>query len=315
VFALADGPARWAFLVVVFGALATLNVLGVTLGARAIAVLATLKLTPLFALAIVGLCALPFVETHPLTLALPAATPLGAAMLMAIFAYSGMETALAPSGEVKDPSRTVPRATIAAILVVVFLYVSLQVVASTLLGPALPTSLAPLADAAERLWPPALVLLLATAGVSMLGFLQGTLLGSPRVVYALGRDGFLPRPFGAVSAKYRTPYVAILFHAAVACALAIGGDFAGLVLISSGANCLLYAVACAAAWQLERSDVRGPGAPFRLPAGPLLPIVGVLSMIAVLTSLTRTEWIAIAIAVGGLILLFGVARAMRHDAQ
>src|SRR3546814_6378905 len=49
----------------------------------------------------------------------PPAAPLGAAMLMAIFAYSGMETALAPSGEVKDPSRTIPRATVAATLIVV----------------------------------------------------------------------------------------------------------------------------------------------------------------------------------------------------
>src|SRR6185369_2462910 len=112
--------------------------------------------------------------------ALPALGPLGNSMVLVIFAYSGLETALIPTAEVKDPSRLVPRATLTAIAFIVALYLGLQVVAQSALGDGLAGSKAPLADAAGKLWTPGFALLLATAAVSMLGFLQGNLLASSR---------------------------------------------------------------------------------------------------------------------------------------
>ena len=70
---------------------------------------------------------------------------LGAAMVMVVFAYSGVETALIPGGEVRDPSRSVPRAALSAILLVVLLYLGLQIVCQGVLGPALATSSVPIA--------------------------------------------------------------------------------------------------------------------------------------------------------------------------
>lgn len=291
--ALAGETPRAALLIVTFGVLTAINVLGVRLGAQAIFGLAILKLSPLILLAVVGLAALPFVEVQPLVMSMPEATPLGAAMLMAIFAYSGMETALTPSGETRDPARTVPRATIAAILICVAIYVALQLIASLLLGPALATSSTPLADAAGTLWGPATGLLLVTAAVSMLGFLQGNLLCTPRGLFALARDGFLPRTLATVSPGFRTPAVAIVLNGIVSCALALAGDFEALILLSSGAVCIVYLLVAIAAWRLQRNGVRGDGEPFRLPGGFLIPLLAIGAMVWVLSTLQPREWTAI----------------------
>ena len=113
---------RALLLLGVYAAIYALNAFGVKLGARAVMTLATLKLVPLFLLVLVGLA---FVDTTQVSFAfsdVPSWTALGAAMVMVVFAYSGVETALIPGGEVRDPSRSVPRAAMSAILLVVLLY-------------------------------------------------------------------------------------------------------------------------------------------------------------------------------------------------
>jgi APA family basic amino acid/polyamine antiporter len=307
--ALAEPVARAAALIALQTALIALNAFGVRLGARAILALATLKLAPLIALAGIGLL---FVDWGQISWTqVPSWSALGTAMVLVMFAYSGMETALIPSGEVRDPSRHVPRATLAAIVLVVLLYVGIQVVCQGVLGPALPGGAAPIAATAGALWSPGYGLLLATACVSMTGFLMGNLLGSSRLVFALGRDGYLPHAFGRVSAAHHVPLLAILVHGGLACVLAIGGSFETLALISGGANCLLYVGVCLAAWRAQRLDLRGRGAPFVLPGGPAIPLLAVLAMGAIVSTLTRAEWLAIGLALAALVAVYGLVRRRR----
>ena len=307
---LQQSGARGAFLIAVYGALIALNAYGVKLGARAIVALATLKLTPLFVLA--G-CGLFFVDwTRIAWTAVPSWDALGVSMVMVIFAYSGAETALIPGGEVANPSRDVPRATLAATALVILLYVSIQVVAQGVLGPALAISKAPLADAAGAIWTPGHTLLLATAGVSMLGFLMGNLLGTSRIVFALGRDGVLPRVLGRVTATHRVPLAAILVHGGLACVLALAGNFEFLVIVSAGANCLVYIAVSAAAWQLQRAGRAEHGNPFVLRGGALIPLLAIAAMLAILATLKRDEWSAIGIALLLLIVIHGAQRLGRR---
>ncbi|HSR65029.1 MAG TPA: APC family permease, partial [Xanthomonadaceae bacterium] len=223
--ALASPVARSLFLTALYLALFALNAFGVKLGARAIAVLAGLKLTPLFLLAAVGLFFVDWSQVSFAVSAIPSWSALGAGMVLVMFAYSGMETALVPSGELRDPARSVPRAALAAITLVVLLYVGVQVVTQGVLGAHAAASKVPLADAAGALWTPGRTLLLATACVSMTGFLMGNLLGTSRLVFALARDGFLPAAFAGVSARHRVPLLALVIHAALAWVLALGGSF------------------------------------------------------------------------------------------
>jgi APA family basic amino acid/polyamine antiporter len=285
----------------------------VKLGARAIAVLATLKLAPLFLLAAVGIF---FVDWSQVSFSfgdVPSVSALGASMVLVMFAYSGMETALVPSGELRDPSRNVPRATVAAILLVVLLYLGLQIVGQGLLGDALASSGVPIADTAAALWAPGRTLLLITACVSMAGFMMGNLLGTSRLVYALGRDGYLPSAFGSVTATHRVPLFALIAHAGIAWALALGGSFDKLALISGGAICLTYAFVAAAAWRAQARDLRdGDATPFRLPGGFALPLVSLVAMVAIVTTLKSDEWLAIGIALAALMAVYGVLHLRRR---
>ena len=303
--ALAPPLPRALFLTGVYLLLFALNAFGVRLGARAITALAALKLTPLFALAAIGLF---FVDWHQVSF-LPSAVPslgaLGASMALVMFAYSGMETALVPSGEVTDPARSVPRATLIAILLVELLYMGLQVVGQGVLGARLGSSGVPVADTAGALWGPGSVLLLITAAISMTGFLMGNLLGTSRLLFALGRDGYLPRAFGGVSVRHRVPILALVVHAGLAWFLALVGNFDSLALISGGAICLVYGLVCAGAWRAQHRDLRERGTPFRLPGGATIPALAVIAMVLIVSTLTQKEWSAIGIALAVLVVVYG----------
>lgn len=317
--AFAQPGLRAGLIVSVYLAVFLLNAYGVKLGARAIAVLATFKLTPLFLLTGIGLF---FVDWHQISWTdVPSWSVMGTSMVLVMFAYSGMETALIPSGEVRDVSKSVPRATIAAILLVVLLYLGLQIVTQGVLGPALGQSGVPLADTAGALWSSGRVVLLLTACVSMLGFLMGNLLGTSRLVYALGRDGYLPSLFGRVSAAHRVPLPAITAHASLACVLAltsaldasdlVAGGFDTLVLISGGGNCLVYMTVCLAAWRAQRVDLRERGEPFVMPGGAAIPLISVVAMVAIVATLTAKEWLALGGALAALVAVYVALRIIR----
>jgi APA family basic amino acid/polyamine antiporter len=310
--ALGGDGARTAVIVGTYAALFALNAFGVKLGARAVATLATIKLAPLVILVLIGL---PFVDWSQVSFApneVPSLAALGGSLVLVMFAYSGLETALVPSGEVDDPAKNVPRATLVAILLVVALYLGLQIVGQGLLGARLATSEIPLADTAGTLFDAGRTLLLATACVSMAGFLLGNLLGSSRLLFALGRDGYLPSAFGRVSASHRVPVLGLAAHAGLACVLAVGGSFDALAAISGGAICLVYTVVAFAAWRLQQRGIAERGAPFRLPGGALIPLVAAAIMIAILFTLPPAEWRAIAISLGALVLVYAGLRLMRR---
>lgn len=306
-------PLPRAFLLTgVYGGLLALNAFGVRLGARAITALAALKLTPLMLLVALGIFAVDWSRVSFAFGDVPSWGALGASMVLVMFAYSGMETALMPSGEINDPARNVPRATLAAIALVVLLYLGLQVVGQGLLGPALATSGVPVADTAAALWEPGRVALLVTACISMAGFLMGNLLGTARLVFALGRDRYLPASLGTVSAKHRVPLRALGLHAGLAWVLAIAGSFDVLALISGGAICLVYALVSLAAWRAQSRDLRERGdRPFDLPGGALIPAVSVVAMLAIVTTLTALEWAAIGCALALLVVVYVFLRLRR----
>lgn len=303
---------RAGLLTALYLVLYALNAFGVKLGARAITVLAALKLTPLFLLVAIGLFFVDWSQVSFAIVELPSWTALGTGMVLVMFAYSGMETALVPSGEVRDPSRSVPHATMVAILLVVLLYMGLQIVGQGLLGPALAASGVPIADTAGVLWSAGRTVLLVTACISMAGFLLGNLLGSSRLLFALGRDGYLPHAYGRVSASHRVPLLALATHAGLAWLLALGGTFDALALISGGAICLVYVLVSLAAWRGQRIGLRERGEPFVLWGGPLVPLLAVVAMLLIVTTLTGKEWLAIGVALVALVAIYGVLRAVRR---
>jgi len=308
---LAAGVPRAGALVAILAAFAAVNVLGLRAASRTNGVLTAAKLVPLALFVGLGAFAVraPNLAVH----AAPAAGDVARTATFLIFAFLGTESAMAPSGEVRDPARTVPRALFGAMAAVAVVYVAVHVVAQGVLGPALATSRTPVADAAGVAlggWGRGLVL--SGSIVSMLGYVGGMTFAAPRMLYAFGRDRFLPRALAAVHPRYRTPWVAVLTQTAVTAVLALAGAFERLALVANGAALLAYAACCAAAWELRRRDVReGGGEPLRTRAGAVAPWAGLVVIAWLLSGLTRAEWTAIGGTAAVALAAYGVAHVRR----
>lgn len=298
-------------LILVFGFLAWVNIRGVQQGTRLNTAFTVAKLLPLVLLAVVGSFA---IRPENLTvLVTPSAGEVARTSILLIFAFSGVETALVPSGEVRNPARTVPRAILIAMLAITGLYIWLQVVAQGVVGAQLGTQATPLAEAAGRSmgdW--ARTLLLVGASVSMFGYIGGMTLAVPRALFAFGRDGFLPARLATVHPTFRTPHIAIVVQSSIACAFAITSTFEALAILANLSTLVLYAACCVAAWTLRRRGVSQGGTPFRVPLGGVLPWLACAVIAWMLTSIRASEWLALIVALLAATLVYW--RASRRKA-
>lgn len=309
---LATPTGRAAGLVAVFTFLTAVNVLGVRHGARLSTVTTIAKLLPLVVLVVFGAFAI-----DPANLAVteaPAASTVARTSIVLLFAFTGVEYAIVPGGELRDPARTVPRGLLLGLGGVTVLYLSIQLVAQGVLGPALAHSTTPLADAAGiALGPWGRTLLLVGVVVSTFGYLSGMALASPRTVYAFARDGYLPRALAAVHPTFRTPWVSVIVQLALCCALAILSDFGPLALISNVAALLAYFACAAGAWELRRRGVQEEGTtPFSMPGGALIPVLSCIAIVLLLTSITASEWLVLAEVAAVATVIFVATRRRRE---
>lgn len=311
--ALGTGHGRAVTLVVILVALAALNVGGVRGASRFNVVMTVAKLLPLALLVVVG-----FASVKARNLAwhtTPATGDVARASAVLIFAFLGVETALVPSGEVRDSSRTVPRAIFIAMTAVTVLYLAVQVVSQGILGPALAGQKTPLAEAAAVvLGGPGRTLILVGSAISMFGYVSGMTLAVPRMLFAFGRDRFLPAPLASVHARFRTPYIAIAVQTLVVIGLAVSGSFEKLAIVANGSILLVYAACCLAVIELRRRKIQEGGTPFRVPFAAAIPVLAVLVIGWLLTSLTVGEWKALLVVIGVAVVVYVGSLPARRSA-
>lgn len=304
----------WPHAVMVVAILATmaaLNVRGVRRSARLVEGVTLVKLAPLAIILVTGVGG---VVASNLTIgSWPGTSAFGHSIFLVIFLFAGIENALLASGEVSDPTRSVPRAVLIALAVVTVLYLATHVIAQGVMGEKLAQrTAAPIADMAERrIGAAGRGLVLFAMIVAPLSYLLGELLSAPRMLYAMARDGFLPRAVGRVHATHHTPHVAIWVHAALVAALVLTRSFEWLAIVSSVSTLLVYLVCALATVQLRRRNVQLMGEPFRLPFGTAIPVVASLVMAALLFATRREELVAVLAMAAAGALLYAAARMLR----
>ena len=309
--ALSQGWGRTAVILLAIGAIAFVNLRGAREAAWMVTAVTLLKLVPLLLFVAVGGAALAGGWLPAAAVpAAPRATGLADAVILGMFAFSGMETPLAASGEVTDGHRNVPRALFAAMGFVLLLYVAIQLVAQYLLGASLGGQAAPLAAAAARIGPLGRAVLVAGAGLSMLGWLGSDILGAPRILFAFARDGLLPRILGRADSRTHAPDVAILTHAGIAAALALSGSFTGLVVASTLNSVGLYFLGCGAAWVLHRRDTSTVGKPVSFAFLPAAALCGMAAMVLLVCVAPPREVLGLAAVVVGSVALYAVMRRL-----
>jgi amino acid transporter len=295
-----QGAVRAVLLITLFATLAMINVRGIKPGIRLVEAMTAAKLIPLLLLIAVGVWSL---NPEFLKMSIPTVSQVGQVSIVLIFAFVGVEVALTPSGEVRDPARTVPRAILVALAVATLIYVAIQTVAQGVLGPELPNYTgAPLAETAARLMGDAGKLFLLAGGtVSIFGYMAGDMLATPRALYALARDGVLPGSLARVHPRFHTPALAIGIYALIVAVLAISSTFERLVIMANVSALLLYLLGVGASYELQRRNVRMAGAPFILPGGMLIQVLAGAGIIWLVSQATAREFViqgvALAVAI------------------
>jgi len=265
------------------------------------------KLVPLLAFVLIGVF---FIEPSNLAwTAVPDMSSVLGTAGVVIFAFSGIEGSLVPSGEVKNPAKTVPRAAFLALGAATLLYLAIQYVALGILGTDLANDrTTPLATAAGSIvGPVGRTILVVGAVISMFGYLSANVLSEPRGLFALSRDGFLPRMLAAVHPQFHTPHKAILIYGVIVAAIALSGTYETLTVFANLAALALYFLCAIAAYVLRKRDVRTDGEPFLAPGGPLVPIAACLSLAWLFYETVRLDqFIALMIVLAVTLVLYGI---------
>jgi amino acid transporter len=248
------------------------------------------KLIPFAAVAIIGLL---YIDPANFSGGFnPSGQPLfaSAAALapLTMFAYLGLESATVPAGDVRDPHKTIPRATVLGISTAAILYVlGTAVVMGVVPSEDLVGSVAPFTDAARIMWGPiGAGVITAAIIVSAIGALNGWTLLMGQVPMAAAQDKLFPSVFGRVSSR-GVPAIGIIVSAVFATVLVLvqarGGEgfqsfYNALVGLATMTAVVPYAF-CAVAIALISAGDKAKGKPHRL---GVIEIVGFVFALFVL---------------------------------
>jgi APA family basic amino acid/polyamine antiporter len=215
-------------------------------------------------------------------------TGIGVALVAVLWAYEGWQFVTYSAGETVDPQRHFPRgmAIGTAALVVLYLLANLGYLA--VLGPAGVMRAERVASEAAGavLGPLAGRLLAAVALVAMFSAANSILLTSPRVYFAMARDGLFFRQLAEVHPRFGTPAVSIVVTALWSAVLAATGTFQQLLTYVVFAGWIFYGLGAAALFVYRK---REPSAPFLTPGYPVTPALFVASAAFIVVNTLVTQ--------------------------
>lgn len=299
--------------VVLVGLCAVLLIRGASESAAVNTVMVIIKLAVLTLFAVVGFTA--FDSGNLSDFAPFGVAGVGAAAGTIFFSFIGLDAVSTAGEEVKDPQRTMPRAIIAALLTVVTIYV---LVALAAVGaqpwPRFEGQSAGLSQILEDIvgstWPGTVVA--AGAVISIFSVTLVTMYGQTRILFAMGRDGMLPRRFARVDPRTRTPVFNTVVVAIVVALLAAFVPLDRLADLVSIGTLVAFIVVSVGVVILRRTAPDLPRG-FRVPGYPVTPVLSVLACGYVLSGLHWTTWLGFLLWVG-IVLTFYLAWGRRHSA-
>ena len=285
-------------------ALAVVNYLGVTPGATVQNIMTVAKSIALAALIAGGLVL--WTSTHPAPAtyvrpAMPLVVALGAAFVPVLFTIGGWQQMNMVAGEVRDPERTIPRALMIGIAIVIAIYLGANLVYLHALGvDGLAASKAAAADTARAVfgaWGATFIALAAM--ISIFGFIGVAILSNSRIVFAMSADGIFLRAAGRVHPRFGSPHVAVLLIGfwSLVLLLVSRGDLGTLLSAVVFADWIFFGLGAASVFVLRRTR---PDAarPYRVPGYPWLPAFFVLAAVVGIASSFLASWRISMIGVG-----------------
>ncbi len=298
---------------ITISAMAVVNYLGIKPGATVQNILTVAKIVALGALIIGGFVLWARLGTRVPVPNAPAPRAslvggLAAAFTAVLFTIGGWQQMNMVAGEIRDPSRTIPRALAIGIGIVVAIYLGANAVFLRALGrDGLAASAAVAADAAWRMIGPVGATLISVAAMlSVLGFVNVVLLANSRIIYAMAVEGVFFDAAGKVHPRFGSPHVAIVIMTVWSLLLLAftGGDLGALLSGVVFADWIFFGLGAASVFALRRK-MPDAARPYRVLGYPVVPaffvaaaVIGVLS--AIVSSPRASALGALQLAAGGL---------------
>jgi len=236
---------------------------GVREAGYAAIVTTSLKLVPLVVFGVLGLGWVHASAFHPFNASgLPLVSVASSVAALTLWAFLGLETATVPTGVVRDPQRTVPRATVIGMIIAgLATMLACTVVVGMLPAEVLHASAAPMAEAARRVWGDwAGTGIGVVATISCFGALNGWVLLQGQTTLAPALDGLFPKSFARLD-KRGTPWFGLLLSSLLASALIASNYsrtlvalFTFTILLSTAATLLPYLITVLAWWRIDNTS-------------------------------------------------------------
>jgi basic amino acid/polyamine antiporter, APA family len=275
-------------------AIMVLLVVGIRESARFNAVMVAIKLAAVLFFIAVGSFYVKPVNWTPFA---PYGWPgIMAAGAVVFFAYIGFDAVSCTAEEAKNPQRDLPIGIIASLLICTVLYIVTAgvlagIVPVVALKDNMPFLNAPVGYALSVInqdWAAGLVSAGAVAGITSV--LLVMLMSQPRIFFAMSRDRLLPAGVSKVHRRFGTPYITTIITCVIVAIAAALIPIQVVGEMTSIGTLFAFVVVCAAVLMLRktRPDVRRP---FKAPGGVVVPVLGILSCLYLMLSLSVMTWV------------------------
>ena len=240
----------------------------------------------------IALC-IPHVRTSSLKPFAPFGfTGIISATALIYISFFGFELISSASEEIKNPTKTVPRAILLSLFIPMLIYVGVVLVSTGILDyQTLGTSAAPLVLIAEKvLGNYGLLFILVGGLLSTTSALNATILAASRQTYAMGRDGYLPGKIFRLHPRFKTPYTAVAVVGIVVLIFCLSGE---VEFVAHLANfCYLFALILVnLSVIMLRKKAPRLKRPFRLPWHPLIPLLAIASNLVILAFMSPRTYL------------------------
>jgi APA family basic amino acid/polyamine antiporter len=234
-----------------------------------------------------------------------------AAGAVVFFAYIGFDAVSCTAEEAKNPKRDLPIGIISSLIICTVLYIVVAAILSGIVpvtnyrtteAALAGTPIVPLVESTRFLnapvayvlhvigqdWAAGLISAGAVAGITSV--LLVMLMSQPRIFFSMSRDRLLPPGVSAVHPRFGTPYITTIITGVVVALVAALTPINVVGEMTSIGTLFAFVVVCAAvmALRIKRPDAHRP---FRVPFGFVFPVLGVLSCLYLMLSLSAVTWV------------------------